>query len=478
MPYSYCENGKVKGISVDIFKSIFSNLEDYSLKIKGIEWNKAIEIMKQGRKSKIKMIGTITYKPKDRPFIVDYTKPYAYDHKVIFCNKFKKGTKKWPQDFYHLKIAKMKGFAREKELEQAVANKLIEVEEGDSRENILALLNNKVDCYINDEIATKGEILKLKKYYNDRNISTKKLDKIKEIAEIGKKGFRIGFSSAPFPEKKDLIKKINLAIQVMKNSGEIEEIKQKYLKLYLHPKKKRTINVGLYNSGDNKLVSDKLDGYGVIPEIVSKAFKVEDINVNYQFHEYNYDYLLTKWNKICMSVPWLNIGNRERYFYFSNNIKPTAMYFFYNTEFNSIGSIKNNFEQYRIGGIKGYFYEKDIFDKKKTIQYTSFENWGDLIEALLANKIDVVFARKARFYTYLKNFLPSEQRLIQANDKPIIQLGNYAIFSRRCKDAKELRDKFIIGLKKVKKRGIFTKILKRYNMTIDEFNGLKDNRGL
>lgn len=469
-PYSYCEDGKVKGISVDIFKSIFAKLKDYSIEVKGIDLKKARQKMKD---REILMLGTMSYRKKRLSYIY-YTKPYIYHNRALYCNKKYKKNLKWPENFYGLKIARAKGHSMNSDLKNAVESGHIKMVEG--KDSLIKLIENRVDCYIDDNIAIKGEMLKIKKEYKDANMSLDKLDKITKIISFAKSAYYIGFSKANFPARKDLIKKINLAIKIMQNSHEIEEITKKHLKLYLHPEKKRTIDVGLYNLRD-KLVSDELDGYGVIAEIVSKAFEVENIAVNYQFHNYNYDYLLTKWSKICMSVPWLDIGDRERYFYFSNNIKPTAMYFFYNTKFHARGSIKNDFELYRIGGIKGYFYEKKIFNEKKaTVQYTSFKNWKELIEALLSNKIDVIFARKSTFYTHLKCFLESKKKLLVANKNPLIEQESYAIFSKKCENAKELRDKFNKGLEKIKKRGIFAKILKKYNMTIDEFNGLKYNK--
>ena len=471
-PYSYCEEGKVKGINIDIFKSIFSKLDDYSVDIKGIDLEDGLKKMEN---SEILMLGTLPYRPKTRAYIKDYTDSYIYQNDSLYCNRdIDINSKKWPENLHGLKVATVNSFNIDDNLKYAIDKGYIELIKGEQKESLNRLVYKEVDCYINDEISIVGELLRLKEEFkeSDSNIS---LDNIKRVMSVAQNSYHIGFSNANFPARGHLIREINLAIKIMQNSKEIDEIEQRHLKLYLHPENKRTIDVGLYNWGD-KLVSDKLDGYGVIAEITKEAFEIENIAVNYQFNHYSYDYLLTKWNRLCMTIPWLNIGEREKYFYFSDNVKPTAMYFFYNTKFNPKGSIVNDLELYNIGGVEGYFYEKEIFDNLKTVQYTSFKNWKELIEALLSDKIDVVFAQKDRFYTQLKGFLESEKRLLVANKEPIIKQENYAIFSKRCKDAKELRDKFNRGLERIKRRGVFAKILKKYNMTIDEFNGLKDNR--
>ncbi len=466
-PYSYCENGKVKGISVDIFKSIFSKIKDYSLKIHKTDWKKAMEIMKEGKKSKIKMIGTISYEPKERPFIIAYTKPFIYQNKVIFCNrKFKKKKLEWPQDFYHLRIAKMKGFARSKTLEDAVKKGLIKVIEGNSRENIFALMDKKVDCYINDEVATKGEILKLKKEFRDKNISTKKLDSIKKVLTLGKKGFHIGFSAAPFPERDDLIKKINLAIGVMQNSDEIQEIIKKNLDVYLHPNRKQKVFIALYNF-ENKLVSDKLDGYGAIPQIITSAFKEENINVDYKFYNYKYAYLLAKWGKKCISVPWPKTKELKTYFLFSSYINTTNIYLFYNKERHPKG-IKKDLSLYKIGGVQG-FYRENYFKNNKLLRYTSYDNIHDLVMALINGQVDVVPAEKSIFQTYLnKNFYNYVDE-ISYEKKPIIKSKDYVIFSKRCEDIKDIRQKFNKGLQIIKTNGTLKKILYKYGLEPTNF---------
>lgn len=471
-PYSYCEGDKVKGINIDILKSIFSKINGYSIKIKSAGLEKDSKKMK---KDELLIINNPSNKIKKSTSIKDYTHSFIQQKEVLYCNKdINIENPKWPEDFNGTKVAIVKGFNINKNLQDAIDKGYIKIIEAEQKENLDNLIYKKVDCYINDELSIKGELLRIQEEFkkNDNNMS---LDNIKKIIPISKKSYHVGFSNTNFPAKDYLIEKIDLAIKIMQNSQETTEIRERHLSQYLHPEKKRTIDVALYNWGD-KLISDKLEGYGIIPEITSKAFELENIAVNYYFHHFNYSYLLTKWNKTCMTLPWLNIGDREKYFYFSDNIKTTAMYLFYNTKFNPEGSITNNLELYNVGGIDGYFYEKEIFEQAKTIQYTSFPNWNELIKALLSNKIDVIFAKKSTFYTHSKSFLESEKKLLIANENPLIRQDNYAIFSKKCKDSKELRDKFNRGFKRLKKRGLFDEILKKHNMTADEFDGIKDNR--
>lgn len=467
-PYSSCEdNQTVKGISVDIFKSIFTKIPDYTLEVKGIDWVESMEIMKKGINSKIRIIGTTAYKPKERSFIVNYSKPFIYSITTVFCKK-EFPNREWPKDFYNLKIAFMKGFGKDKELTKAISNNLIELKYGNSRENILALFNDEVDCYINDEVAIRGEIIKIKKEYQDKNLSTIEFDKIKKIITIKKEAYHIGFSDAIFPEKKDLIKKINLAIKVMHNSKEIKDIINKNLKEYLNPYKIKTIDITLFNWGE--FVSKDIEGNGALAAIISSAFKDRNIVVKYQFHSPIYSYLLTKWGKTCASLPWFKTEDREQYLYYSNPIKPSSTSILYlKDRFNN--KLKytrlDDLKKYKVGGLAGYSYE-DIFYKKK-FDYRSYREIPDAIRALILGEIDILVHNKYIIMNIVNKIFPNSKDRFEAHSKNFSEKNNYVIFSKRCKNSQEMLKEFNIGFENIKKDGTLKKILEKYDISEDIF---------
>lgn len=82
-PYSYLEKGKVQGIHIEIIKSIFSKMKDYSLQIKPVLWEDGLKDLNE---SKILMFSNLYYRPKKRPFIIDYSDTYSYDTISLHCN--------------------------------------------------------------------------------------------------------------------------------------------------------------------------------------------------------------------------------------------------------------------------------------------------------------------------------------------------------------------------------------------------------
>ncbi len=83
-PYSYCKEGEVKGISVDIYRAIFNKLSAYSLEVRGAYIDNILDKMKS---SEIKVAGTLPLREKERPYIVEYTDSFIDRGNSLFCNK-------------------------------------------------------------------------------------------------------------------------------------------------------------------------------------------------------------------------------------------------------------------------------------------------------------------------------------------------------------------------------------------------------
>jgi len=452
-PYAYCVDNEPRGISIEILKEIFSRIDNYSLEIRPIDWNIALEKM---RNKDILMLGTMKYRPKERPYITDYSLPFLYKKYALYCNRDIKQNSIWPQDFYNLNIGYSKDFDKD------VKNTRLNLKKESISSSIQNLIDNKIDCYLSAEAVIDRELL----VYRDKNIS---VNHIKKVLAFEKSPRYIGFSDKPFSARKDLIDKINLSIRTI-SSSELEDIVDRSLDIYLNPHKKKRVSIAVYNWGE-KLVSDKLEGYGAIPQIVKSAFSKMNIEVDYRFYNYKYAYLLTKWGKECISLPWLKNKEREIYFNFSDNIKHTGIYLFYRRDRypNGINPTVNSIKEYKIGGVKGYYYES-YFKRDVLFNYKSFETMNEAIEALFKGTIDIIPAEKNRLLFYLKKDFFNTKDEISYDEKPIRKNKNYIIFSKRCEGSSELRDEFNKGLKIIKESGDLEKILSKFHLPKEDFN--------
>jgi len=282
----------------------------------------------------------------------------------------------------------------------------------------------------------------------------------------------IGFSETSFFKQKDLLGKINLAIEIMHSRKQIEDIFEDYKQKYETYKEGKEIEIGLYNWGE-KMVSEKIETFGLIPEIITAAFHEKNIKVKYNFFEhYNYLYLMGKWGKVCTSGPWLKTFERKDYFYFSDNLFTTIEHLYYLKEVFP-NAIKydhlNDLTEYRIGGVSGMFYEK-IFKENKLMRYSSYLTHKNAIKGLLAQEVDIVISETHHFEKTQSLYFPAEEKSMVFHPKPLFTKGNYLTFSKSCPESEVLREQFNHGLDIIQKNGLLDQIFLKYDEKIKKLS--------
>lgn len=226
-PYSYAEGDKAKGIYNEILKTAFSRMSGYSVNIDPVPWKRALMYVERGDGF---AISPPYYRPKERPYISPYSVPVLDEEVVAFCRveTLKTPREKWPQDYSGLAVGRNAGFlAGGPELFEAAKNGRITLEEtGNTRSNVLKLLEGRIDVYVNDRIAILNEYKKIQKAtgrYKDVRIA--------EGTVISREQGYMGFTAmdnGKFYFKDDFIKKFNAVIENMKKRGEIQAIVEKY----------------------------------------------------------------------------------------------------------------------------------------------------------------------------------------------------------------------------------------------------------
>ncbi|MEA2028153.1 MAG: transporter substrate-binding domain-containing protein [Campylobacterota bacterium] len=471
-PYSYVEHGIIKGIHVDILKSIFSKMRDYRLVLKAINWGDGL---KKIEKSEILILSDAFYRPKKRPYIIDYSDAFAFQLPAIYCNKkidiADVNNINWNQEFRGTKIVKQKGgsVTSSKYFYEAIEQGVIEIIEHDrNNQNLQDLINKKVDCYINEDLSIQGEVMQKRREYRDQNRSTQELDVIRKVAILSKEGIHLAFSKKYFAKRRDLLRQINLAIKVMNNSDEIQDIVENYMIDFLTKDlRHKSIDASIFPLGS--FISDTMDNYGLLAEIITSAFADRNITVNYHFSSKNEAYLYNKWGKSCMSFPWNKELDSWLYYELSDPIMTADISFFYDRNNLSDGIDYNDLydlKKYTIGGIKGAFYE-DFFSGM-SFDYSSFDNSKSALIALTLKQIDILPMNRHLFFDAVKLYMPYKENEFAYDAKPMTKKANYILFSKKCKNISFFRTEFNKGFTNIQKNGIFDKILDKYTTTKDE----------
>ena len=199
-----------------------------------------------------------------------------------------------------------------------------------------------------------------------------------------------------------------------------------------------------------------------LEKIVTAAFKLESIDVEYSYLPWKRGYASVKSGDHDGTFPWNNTSGRDDMFYIHSvplAIDDGVYFHLESTPFNweRIEDLKN----FRLGITLGYKH-KEIYQKKGvTISSSASELLS--LKMLLAGRIDVYRASKDVGYYLINNkFSSNKARLFTHHPKVIEITGYYILFSKNTPNGKTLSEKFDSGLNKLIESGAYDKIASAY----------------
>lgn len=228
-PYSYVEEGQVRGIYTDILKLAFSRMPAYQVTIKAEPWKRILAQVSLGHYFAF-------YPPyqrfAERPFIDRYsvaileeiTQPLCLlpkQHKPVLPAHF-------PDDFSGLRFLRNNGFLVGGEIVQSAVSKgVIKLDEAaDTITSLRMIAAGRADCYLGDPIAVQYEIYRRRLRKPDGQAF-----ELLSGPVLGRETGHIGYAAraTAFPFKSDFSQQLDKQLLAMRASGEIAAIQARYL---------------------------------------------------------------------------------------------------------------------------------------------------------------------------------------------------------------------------------------------------------
>jgi polar amino acid transport system substrate-binding protein len=226
-PYSYKENGEVKGTYVNIIKTVFDRMKGYDVKITAVPWKRGKKLMETGKGFGL---ATAYFHGHDWPYLYPYSLPLASDVLNVYCTSetLQNQRLEWPGDYQQLRIGRPSGFSGwgGPKFDEMVKAKKITLEESKgSVTQILKLGAGRVDCIIMDQTTYNVE-------YNKAVSNGKFNSSWKEPVlgvEISRNEVYIGYSkiaieSGKYPFHMDFRQQFDSELFKMIRSGERDKI--------------------------------------------------------------------------------------------------------------------------------------------------------------------------------------------------------------------------------------------------------------
>ncbi len=214
--------------------------------------------------------------------------------------------------------------------------------------------------------------------------------------------------------------------------------------------------IRITNGEWDPFLSENLQHYGVISHIVTEAFALEGVNVEYGFFPWGRAYEFVKFGDWDGSVVWTHTPDREKDVYFSDPLLVSNDVFFhlkrYTFDWNTIEDLKD----IDIGATIGYTYGKafDNAEKFGEIRVERVPTDDINFRKLLVGRIQIFPMNIDVGYSLMhEKFTLKEARLITNHLKPIGTYVYHLLLSKKVERNKQMLILFNKGLKRLKESG-------------------------
>jgi polar amino acid transport system substrate-binding protein len=169
------------------------------------------------------------------------------------------------------------------------------------------------------------------------------------------------------------------------------------------------------------------------------------------------------------AIPYVRTPEREKKFDFSERLfNSSSKLFGYSPD----GKIKDisytelsDLKKYRIGGVRGYWYEKKFRDAGIELELVTTEEQN--FKKLGSGRVDLVPIDETSGWYIIKNLFPKEESgKFFTLTKPFHTKDCFLMTSKQYPNGQELLKKFNTALKKIKDNGDFQKIADKFGVLI------------
>jgi len=224
---------------------------------------------------------------------------------------------------------------------------------------------------------------------------------------------------------------------------------------------------GSHGSGMNKVVlasgewapyvSENLLHEGVVSRIVSEAFALEGVEVEYAYLPWARSMEAAKKGEYHGTLPWLKNDEREADFYFPDSIATENVMFFHKKTLNFTWDTVSDLVGYKIGGTTGYFYGDDFEAAENNGNITIERATEDEMnfQKLLADRVDVIIAEVDVGYDIMERVFTAEEyaSITHYEGKSISTSPLYLLLSKQVDGNDQFIESFNKGLARLEESG-------------------------
>jgi len=204
-------------------------------------------------------------------------------------------------------------------------------------------------------------------------------------------------------------------------------------------------------------ISADLPNYGITSHIVSEAFALAGIRVEYHFLPWKRGMELARAGELHATLGWAITEERKKDFWFSQ--EPIAIdrtvFFYHKDSPINWESIWSQSKKHRVGATIGYDYGEK-FNNSEAVGHFLVQRYAEDkigLHHLLKKQIDFfpidVFVAKH----ILRQHFPLKQKQFSYVETPLYEGPLYLLFSKQHPESQQLKMRFDEGIKKLRESG-------------------------
>ncbi len=202
--------------------------------------------------------------------------------------------------------------------------------------------------------------------------------------------------------------------------------------------------------------------YGFASHIVTEAFALVGVEVEYGFFPWKRAMKLARDGKWDGSIVWYDTEERRADFFYSDAIAPATNSFFHLKSYQFDWGLFEDLEDLRIGGTSEYSYGTAFDAAEQAGIFRTHRAISDEVGLtnLLKGRIDVFPGELVVTYEQIRDtFSKEDAALFTHHPKHISKTPLYLLLSKEVPENDEMRDRFNEGLKRLKESGKYDEII-------------------
>ncbi|BBP82644.1 MULTISPECIES: substrate-binding periplasmic protein [unclassified Pseudomonas] len=229
-PYSYEVKGEAKGLYTDILRSVFALMPGYKVTIRPVPWPRGLAEVAKGNAF---ALYPPYYRPDERPWM-EYSRPIMEESLAVFIRPGLAGTRHFddfPSAYAGLRVGLNSGFVTvnsQRYREMVEAGEIDQSYARDNRTNLLKLLHQRIDVYINDRLSILWELQQMRE---DGSITEEEAASLVEGPVLASERGHLGFTrlnAAAYPYRADFMQRFDTALAKVQANGTLDRLAERY----------------------------------------------------------------------------------------------------------------------------------------------------------------------------------------------------------------------------------------------------------